>query len=113
MNGFVLFGALDRLVSETGVSSGEMMARLGSVAFSSAILAALLWTRKAPHLRFALGAWICGMIPFLVMLPILGHRWDAAHRAWEPLFREKLAVMVAATLAPPRALVGLAGIGLI
>jgi hypothetical protein len=113
LNAVVLFGALDRLVSETGVSSGEMTLRLCSMVFSSTILVALYWMRKAPRRRFALWAWIIGILPFLVMLPVMGLRWDAARRSWEPLFRQKLAAMVSATLAPPRVLVGMAGIGLI
>ena len=44
VNAFVLFGGLDRLVSEQGVSSGEMMGRLGCLAFSLAVLVALFAT---------------------------------------------------------------------
>ena len=113
MNTLVLFGALDRLVSEGQVPSVEMILRLCSIAFSLALLATLVSMRRAPHTRFALAAWFFGMLPFLVMLPVLGHRWDATHRSWEPLFREKLALFMVAALAPPRAWLGVAGVGLV
>jgi hypothetical protein len=40
-------------------------------------------------------------------------RYDAIHRAWEPLFRQKLALLLVAALAPPRLVFGAAAAGLI
>ncbi|HEY2744879.1 MAG TPA: hypothetical protein VGL86_09665, partial [Polyangia bacterium] len=112
VNGVVLAGALDRVLSDREVPTEETVVRLGSIAFGVVVLAALVGMRKAPNERFALAAWLVGPLPFLLMLPILGHRWDAIGRSWEPLFREKLAMAFLAALAPPNARVAAAGLAL-
>jgi hypothetical protein len=112
INGLVLLGQLDRLVSERfPFGSIEMVVRVAGIALSCALLTALWTMRKSPQTRFALFACCAGLVPYIVVLPILGHRWDAMGRTWEPFFREKLAMLLVAALTPPRALFGVAIIG--
>jgi hypothetical protein len=113
INLLVVAGALDRLVSETGVSSAELLLRLGGIALSLSLLAALVAMRQAPRLGFARVAWALGILPFLAALPFLAQRYELQHRSWEPLYRHKLALLLIATLTPPRALIGLLPIGLL
>ena len=102
INVFVLVSATDRLISETERGRAEALLGMATVALSGALVAALIATSRAPRMRLALAAWILAILPYMAMLPILGHRWDLGHRAWEPLFRQKFALLLVAAFAPPR-----------
>jgi hypothetical protein len=69
--------------------------------------------RQAPRLDFARVAWVVGILPFVVALPFLARRYELQPRGWEPLFRHKLALLLIATLTPPRARIGLLPVALL
>src|SRR5260370_40645938 len=100
INVFVLVSASDRLLSETDKTRPEALLGMATVALSGALAVALGAMSRAPRMRFALAAWILAIVPYTAMLPILGHRWDVSHRAWEPLFRQKLALLLVAAFPP-------------
>lgn len=102
INVFVLVSACDRLISETEARRPELLLGIATLAASGTLAALLVLQSRKPRVRFALVAWLVAMLPYTAMLPILGHRWDVSHRAWEPLFRQKLALLLVAAFAPPR-----------
>ena len=107
LNVFVLVTAVDRLISESDMRRPEALIGMATVALTGVLVAALVATSRAPRMRLAQSAWLLAMVPYAVMLPILGHRWDVSHRAWEPLFRQKLALLLVAAFAPPRFALGI------
>ena len=106
INLFVLVSATDRLISVEHAERPALLLGAGTLALSGALVVALAVMSRAPRARFALAAWVLAIVPYVAMLPLLGHHWDASHRAWEPLFRQKLALLLVAAFAPPRFAVG-------
>jgi len=102
INVFVLVSAADRLLSVGDAQRAQLLLGVATVALSGALAAALAITSKQPRMRFALAAWVLPILPYTAMLPLLGHGWDVSHRAWEPLFRQKLTLLLVAAFAPPR-----------
>ena len=109
----VLASSLDRLVSERGVGRAETTVRLLSIAYLVGVVGVLWATRKRPSLHLALFAWTTAVIPYVIILPMMGHRWDAAHHPWEPLLRQAMAMMLLGAFAPARVLFGLLPIVLV
>ncbi len=106
INLFVLVSASDRLISVREPRRPELLLGIGTVALSGGLAAALVLMSRKPRLRFSCAAYIVAVLPYTAMLPLLGHHWDTSHRAWEPLFRQKLTLLLVAAFAPPRFLVG-------
>ena len=102
INVFVLVSAADRLISEDDKRRPEALLGIATVVLSGCFVAALVVEGRRPRIRLALTAWALALLPYTAMLPILGHRWDVSHRPWEPLFRQKLALLLVAAFAPPR-----------
>jgi hypothetical protein len=111
--GVVLAAALDRLLSEHDVSRGEAILRIVSIVVLVGLGAVLVGTHKRPSIRLALFAWTIATVAYIVMLPLLGQRYETIGRPWEPLFRQTLAMLVLAAFAPARLLFGVLPIALL
>jgi hypothetical protein len=113
VNGLVLAAALDRLVSERDVPRGEMILRLVSMAFVVTLLGSLVATRRRPRIRLSLFAWTVAVVPYVVMLPLLGRRWTATHHTFEPLLRQVWLMMLLGAFAPGRVVAGVLPIAIV
>jgi hypothetical protein len=112
-NGLVLAASADRLVSDYDVPRVEMIVRVVSIAYLVAIIGSLVSTRRRPSMRLAMFAWIFAIVPYVVILPFIGHRWTLAHRPFEPLFRQMVAMLLLGAYAPARVVAGMAPIALL
>jgi hypothetical protein len=113
INVFVVVSAADRLISEDDKRRPEALLGIATVVLSGGFVAALVVESRTPRIRLALTAWVLALLPYTAMLPILGHRWDVSHRPWEPLFRQKLALLLVAAFAPPRFVIAVVPIGVL